>query len=159
MVWRESYKLSWSDFKGEPNYEVSASAITAYGISFRFSITEKDAHIMSFTTEVLCHFYPEKSWYKPDERSDTLLKHEQLHFDITELHARKLRYAIAELKVSKSLKKELKTLNNRVNKALTAMQKRYDDETNYSRNDESQIKWQTFVSEELEKLSQFKSKP
>lgn len=58
MSWNASYKLSWSDFKGKPDQSVSAVAITASGISFGFSTKETDSKIISFSTEVFCHFFP-----------------------------------------------------------------------------------------------------
>lgn len=157
MSWNESYKLSWADFKGEPNHNVSAVAITASGISFGFSVRETDSEVVGFTTEVFCHFYPEQSWYKPDIADAHVLGHEQLHFDITELHARKFRQRISMLKVSNTIKSELRQLNKTINKELSEMQNRYDAESNYSRDFENQAKWKNFVAEELEKLSKYKS--
>ena len=157
MSWNASYKLSWSDFKGKPDQSVSAVAITASGISFGFSTKETDSKIISFSTEVFCHFYPEQSWYKPNIADAHVLGHEQLHFDITELHVRKFRKRISLLKVSNTIKGELRELNKTINKELAAMQDNYDAETNYSRNIENQSKWKTYISDELEKLSKYKS--
>ncbi len=157
MSWNESYKLSWADFNGKPDYGVSAVAITASGISFGFSVKESDSRVISFTTEVFCHFYPEQSWYKPDVADAHVLGHEQLHFDITELHARKFRHRISQLKLSNNIKKELRELNKAVNKELSLLQNKYDTESNYSRNFENQAKWKTYIAEELKKFSKYKS--
>lgn len=157
MSWSESYKLSWADFKGEPNHSVSAVAITASGISFGFSVKETGSRVVSFKTEVFCHFYPEQSWYKPDRADVHVLGHEQLHFDITELHVRKFRQRISQLKVSNSIKSELRQLNRTINKELAAMQDKYDAESDFSRHFENQEKWQHFVVNELKKLSKYKS--
>jgi len=157
MSWNESYKLSWTDFKGQPNHKVSAVAITASGISFGFSVRETDSRVISFTTEVFCHFYPEQSWYKPDRADTHVLGHEQLHFNITELYARKFRQYISLLKVSNTIKSELRQLNKTINKELAAMQDKYDTETNYSRNFENQTKWKAYIAEELKKFSKYKS--
>lgn len=158
MSWSESYKLSWADFEGKPNYQVNAVAITASGISFGFSVKETNSKIVSFTTEVFCHFYPEQSWYKPAVADAHVLGHEQLHFNITELYARKFRQRISKLKVSNTIKTELRQLNKTINKELADMQDKYDAETNYSRNFENQSKWESYISEELKKLSKYKSK-
>lgn len=157
MSWSESYKLSWADFKGEPNHSVSAVAITASGISFGFSVRETDTKVVDFKTEVFCHFYPEQSWYKPERADAHVLGHEQLHFDITELHVRKFRQRISQLKVSNSIKNELRQLNRTINKELAAMQDKYDAESDFSRHFENQEKWQHFVANELKKLSKYKS--
>ena len=157
MSWNASYKLSWADFKGQPNHRVSAVAITASGISFGFSVRETDSKVIGFTAEVFCHFYPEQSWYKPNLADNHVLGHEQLHFDITELHVRKFRQRISELKVSNTIKSELRQLNKTINKELAAMQDKYDTETNYSRNFENQATWKTYIADELNKLSKYKS--
>ncbi|SFZ92792.1 protein of unknown function [Flaviramulus basaltis] len=158
ISWNESYKLSWSDFKAKPDNNTSAVAITASGITFGFSVTQTDRNdVVSFSTEVYAHFYPEQSWYKVEQADTHVLGHEQLHFDITELHARKFRQLISLLKISNSIRNELKQLHNTINKELAELQNKYDDETNYSRNFEAQQKWKTYIEAELKKLSEFKS--
>lgn len=157
LSWNESYELSWIDFKGKPNNTVSATAVTVSGISFGFSISESNSQPISFTTEVHAHFYPEKSWFKPMLANNHVLGHEQLHFDITELHARKFRQQISKLKISNTIKNDLSNLRNEINKALEKMQNNYDTETNFSRQVEFQSKWQLYIDEELEKLSKYKS--
>lgn len=158
LSWDASYKLSWSDFKAEPPVTDSAAAVTASGITFGFSIRQTDKNqVVSFTSDVHAHFYPEQSWYKIEVADDHILGHEQLHFDITELYARKFRYRISQLNVSNSIRKQLKKIHNDINKELSQLQNKYDDETDYSRNYESQAKWRIFIEAQLEKFSKFKS--
>lgn len=158
LSWDASYKLSWSDFKDKPNRNSSAVAITASGITFGFSIIQTDKNdVVSFTSEVHAHFYPEQSWYKIERADNHILGHEQLHFDITELYARKFRYRINQLKVSNSLRRQLKKIHNAINAELSQMQNEYDDETDFSRNFKSQAKWKIYVDTELKKFSKYKS--
>ncbi|GAA3589397.1 DUF922 domain-containing protein [Flavivirga amylovorans] len=157
MSWNESYKLSWTDFKDTPDKNTSAVAITASGITFGFSVNMTDNRVVGFTSDVHAHFYPEKSWYKKEQADNHVLGHEQLHFDITELHARKFRYRIDQVKVSNSVRSQLKTIHNAINKELSQMQNRYDSETNYSRNMEAQTKWKLYIVDELKKFSKYKS--
>ena len=157
LSWNESYRLTWEDFKGEPNHRISAVAITASGISFGFSVKRTDTDVISFTTNVFTHFYPEQSWYKPDFADAHVLGHEQLHFDITELYARKFRERIGRLTVSNAIRTELKNLNESINKELAAMQDMYDNETDYSRNFEQQARWKVYIANALQKLSKYKS--
>ena len=158
MSWDASYKLSWTDFKAKPNTNVNAVAITASGITFGFSITKTDDNeVVGFTSDVHAHFYPEQSWYKKERADSHILGHEQLHFDITELYARKFRQRINHLKTSNSIRKELKAIHSAILKELSRTQDRYDVETNYSIHSESQTIWQTYIAVELDKLSKFKS--
>lgn len=155
--WSESYKLSWKDFEGNPDNNSGAAATTASGIIFGYSMQETNTEVVSFTTEIHAQFYPEKSWFKPKLATIYLLAHEQLHFDITELHARKFRYEVSLLKVSKTIKNDLKALNKKINKQLALMQQAYDGETSHSRNKEAQVKWNAYIAKELQKLEQYKS--
>lgn len=158
LTWNDSYKLSWQDFKAKPNFADSAVAITASGITFGFSITQTDRdEVVSFSSEVHAHFYPEESWYKIERADDHILGHEQLHFDITELFARKFRYQISQLKLSNSIRRQLKKIHNDINSELSQMQKKYDKETDFSRNFEFQAKWKIFIDAELKRFSKFKS--
>jgi len=88
--------------------------------------------------------------------NEIVLAHEQLHFDITELHARKLRYNIDTFKFSIDIKSEMNNLQIKANQELEAMQKQYDNETNYSINVDVQKKWQIFIQGELKKLDAYK---
>ena len=157
IPWSEDYKLSWSDFKASPIKEQNAVAITASGITFGFSIKKTDTKVISFTTKVDAHFYPEQSWYKPERVNNHVLGHEQLHFNITELFARKFRQRMAALIVSINIKNELRTLHKSIQKELAQLQDLYDREADYSRNIENQAKWEAYIASELEKFSKYKS--
>jgi hypothetical protein len=158
LSWNISYRLSWDDFKAKPNKTSSTVAITASGITFGFSLTQTDRNeVVSFKTDVHAHFYPEQSWYKMTLADNHVLGHEQLHFDITELFARKFRLRISQLKTSNSIKKELKQGHNNILKELEQMQNKYDNESDYSRNFEAQANWKIYVEAELKKHNQYKS--
>ena len=104
------------------------------------------------------HTFTQKNPGIKKEQADShVLGHEQLHFDITELYARKFRHLIDQIKVSNSVRGQLKTLHNTINKELSQLQNKYDSETNYSRNVDAQTKWKTYIADELEKFSKYKS--
>ncbi|GAA4269752.1 DUF922 domain-containing protein [Hyunsoonleella aestuarii] len=158
ITWSKDTKLAWEDFKAKPKTDSSAVAITASGITFGFSIKSTDKNeVLSFNTDVNAYFYPEQSWYKPERATKDVLGHEQLHFSITELHARKFRARIEQLKVSNRIRVELKKLQSTINRELAEMQNRYDFETDFSRNKENQEKWHRFVNAELNKYDNYKS--
>ena len=158
MSWSETKKLTWKDFKAEPNQKSDAVALTASGITFGFSIKTSDKRVVGFSTTVESHFYPNKSWYFKEKCSDLILRHEQLHFDITELYARKFREKISKLQANRNIKKQLNGLHASINNELNKTQKRYDEETDHSINEAAQNHWENFIAKELMKLEQFKSK-
>lgn len=156
ILWSEDYRLDWSDFKGAPNYNSDAVAITASGLSFGLTAKTTSSKLLEFTATVEARFYPDQSWYKKEHVNNIILAHEQLHFDITELHARKFRKQIAETNFTVNIKSELNHLNKKINKELKAYQEKYDSESNYSRTIEAQKQWQILIKQELKKLSKYK---
>lgn len=157
ILWNETYKLSWNDFRDKPDPNVDVVAITASGMTFKYSIKKSNDLIVGFTTEVETNFYPEKSWYKVERANAHILAHEQLHFDITELHSRKFRQQISLLSISEDLAKHLDALYIEIKNDLKGMQNLYDSETDYSRQVESQTRWQQQIDLELSNLSKFKT--
>lgn len=159
VSWHENHKLKWTDFQAKPDTSSNAAAVTASGITFSYTIQKSNIRgINGFKTKVFAHFYPEHSWCKKELIDNHILKHEQFHFNITELHVRYLRKKISKLKPSKSIVKELDALHKQANIDLDSMQKRYDEESNYSINKQGQQKWIVFVNNELKKLEEYKSK-
>ena len=155
IQWSEAYRLSWSDFKAEANYEVGWAATTSSGMTHEYSgsITGDE---VTYESKVRCYFYPYNSWYKKELATENLLLHEQLHFDIAEIHARKLRKRIANKNFTKDLKKEMTALYTLTNNEMKRMQHRYDEVTDYSLNKEKQKEWEGIIKRELERLSAYK---
>lgn len=102
--------------------------------------------------EAVLNFNPSLSWVKTEHETTELLKHEQVHFDIGKLC---LKEFIAEYKKlvlePKNYSSQIRVLFNQVLDKYKAMQLLYDQETNHSQNMEQQIKWNAFVSEQLNK--------
>ncbi|MBT8245082.1 MAG: DUF922 domain-containing protein [Winogradskyella sp.] len=157
MSWQAEKPILWKNFKGKPNRNNDAAAQTVSGISFGFSIGKTGNTITDFTTNVECLFYPTESWYKPEVATPYILKHEQLHFDITELHALLLRKKISKIKPSARLKSQLNDLYKSISRDSYKMQQRYDDETNHSINKEKQAAWNLYIAKALKKLEAYKT--
>lgn len=158
LSWKNSRPLTWADFKARPQSNSSAVAQTSSGISFGYSLKTRDGRIVDYTTIVQAHFYPNKSWYLKDKADGYILKHEQLHFNITELYARRFRKRLKSIRINQNLKQQLANLQNDINKAVKETQKRYDAETNHSINSEAQKAWEGTIAKELKNLQEFSSK-
>ncbi len=157
LSWSEAYKLTWEDFQGTPDQNSEAVAVTASGITFSYSIKKTKTKVLSFKTKIKAHFYPEYSWCKKGEVDDHILSHEQLHFDITELHSRLFKEKVEALRPSHNVAEMLQGHHKTINENLENMQNKYDSESNYSIDKEGQAKWQSFVEKELKRLSKYKS--
>lgn len=155
MTWDANYRLEWTDFKGPPDFTSDAVAITASGISSNFSARTTATRLVDYSANITANFYPEKSWFKPGKVNEVVLAHEQLHFDITELYARKLRREIDNYNFSLNIKKEMRRLQNQINSELEALQEQYDTETNFSMNVEVQKQWQIRIKQALDELSDY----
>lgn len=148
ILWKNEKRLSWSDFKAEPSNQGSAAAITASGISYQFSTMEANGDFeLDYTVNT--YFYPNKSWYHPALCDEVILSHEQLHFDITELFARKMREILSATKFTKNVKSEVRAIYRKINNELAEFQNRYDDETNFSRDREMQSIWNKKIEDAL----------
>ena len=140
IPWSEK-RLTWKDFRGAAPLSDRVAATTASGISYQFS-TSGTRNSFKVDFEISTHFYPNESWYKPDLCDDVILSHEQLHFDISELFARKLRKGFSEATFThENVKQKIKALYKRNNRELNDFQNQYDTETNFSREREQQLIW------------------
>ncbi len=157
MTWNESRKLTWSDFKANPDENSDAVALTASGITFGYSVKTSGRRIIDFSYTAEAHFYPNKSWYIKNKGDNYILSHEQLHFDITELYVRKFRQELERLVVNQNVKQQMNQIHLAINEALDKTQGNYDAQTNHSINVEAQKYWQNFIEQELEKLDKYKS--
>jgi len=155
--WNDTRKLSWTDFKGPIEVESDAAAVTASGITFSFAIRKTDDKITNFEAQAEAHFYTQKSWFIKDRCNNYILAHEQLHFDITELHVRIFRYRLEQLQVSQHIKTQLNALHREINKELAEMQNQYDAQSQNSIHKEEQVKWEAYVAENLKKFEAYKS--
>lgn len=151
--WFDNKPLKWSNFKGNVDGSSKYAALTASGIYYSYETT-KDGELI-FTIE--SHFDPKNSWVKKEKKNDKLLEHEQRHFDITELYARKLKKEISEreFSYSKSLQKKLNKLYQNWVGRLNTEQKSYDKETKHHLNQEGQKKWNKRINAELDKLKDY----
>lgn len=156
VSWRPSLELEWKDFKAESKPGSDVVAVTASGLSFGFSVQKSDHRLIDYDYEVKAHFYPNKSWYLKQRVTEVVLDHERLHFDITELFARKFRQRIANTKFTLNIDKEMEVIHRTILQELTAFQNEYDTETRHSQNIKTQKEWQTLVTLEIEKLAYYK---
>ncbi len=148
ILWSADQKLQWADFKGRPFKTAWAAAVTASGIAYQFSSVQEGGRFQLDIT-INSYFYPNESWYQPKLCNDLILSHEQLHFDISELFARKMRKRIAAANFTNNVKAEVKSIYKKILKELNEFQNKYDYETNFSRNTEKQLQWNKEIEKAL----------
>ena len=148
IEWTKDYQLQWSDFKATTASGNGFVASTSSGIAFSYSYREVNGE-KNIKVNVTCNFYPQKSWYSKKDASDYILKHEQTHFDISELHKRIFNKRIDETQFSDDMKKELEVLFYQIEDERVAMQRKFDNESDHSKNNEKELEWEAYVAQQL----------
>ncbi len=151
LTWSESRPLTWDDFKGNPVTSNTHHALTAANLAVDAGCANG-----KITFDVKCVFLPEESWSK-NKNSVALLKHEQLHFDLTEVHARQLRKNLRALDSNcNNLKQNLTTVVSAAFKEWKAEQNKFDEDSNHGLNKEQATIWESNISQRLTDLQAFK---
>jgi hypothetical protein len=133
--WSASRKLTWDDFQARPDVNSPMVALTSSTIKIEFGFNDK-----LFTHSISCRFNKQKSWVT--RKNDYILKHEQGHFDITEIHARILKKELLAYKFNgKTVNKDINDIYNDVMKQHVSTQQTYDLQTNHSIDSTKQRLW------------------
>lgn len=150
LEWREHEKLSWEVYDAEPTEDSFGDAGTAVKIKAKPYLVSGRIYY-----SVYALFNKKKSWCK--RKSDELLAHEQLHFDIAELTARNVRRAVEQMQ--KDNVDDIKTFNENINKILLKsndLDAQYDEDTFHGLIQEKQQEWEEKVAEQLYALKAYK---
>ena len=146
ILHNDNVELVWADFEARAVRKSPYAANTSSGFSFNTEIVGDSLKITLY-----CEFHKNESWVKKGQSNPSLLKHEQGHFNITELHCRNMRQQIQEGQFSfNDLNKRISKILKSENKALNTAQKKYDKETNHNLNIEIQRKWDKYILDQLE---------
>ena len=153
-IWNNSEKLQWKDFKNKFNKHTPSGAASNVDFDYSPSLLNED----SMRILIEAKFNTFESWYSPNDTSNYGLAHEQLHFDIAEIFARKFRQEVSVFNDSLNYMAVLETLRFKF-KILYAQynsfQAEYDLETNHSINTTKQVNWSKKISADLEALKEF----
>ena len=156
VPWSRTFPLSWSDFKGPAPSGGIEGARTVYELNY-----EWQCRGTAFQYVVTAEFLPARSWVKPTvvvdpAESARVLGHEQTHFNVTEVFARRMRRYFSELYNPCAQTEEvLRTAVDRYVSDEAAMQKRYDDDTRYGLDVARQRIWERDVLGMLKELEKF----
>jgi hypothetical protein len=99
ILWQENKKLKIQDFKADNkdtvkvNQQQFLGAISAIRIEYSSFQRNKNS-VPDFSIKT--YFDPNESWMLL--KNDYVLQHEQIHFDLTELYARKMRKSVESLR-------------------------------------------------------------
>lgn len=148
--WSAARRLRWSDFRGQPPSRGEEGAKTAYALFYAWKCRGE-----AFEFRVIAAFRPRLSWVKAvivhdSAQSRSALGHEQTHFDLTEMHARKMRqYFNALPDACRKTDQELTAVARRLLQEEKEEQQRYDAQTEHGLHAAQQATWSRDVAKRL----------
>ena len=153
IPWHHERLLTWDDFQGPPKRHTDAAASTSTSLGISYQIVNGE-----LTCQITCHFSKPKSW--GSLKTDYILAHEQAHFDITEIYARKLHEALSNYKLSrKNYQQDIGRIYNEIVDGKEAMQKAYDGESDHSRKRKQQTEWLEKIDQLLDETAPYAAYP
>ncbi|HXB39783.1 MAG TPA: hypothetical protein VNZ49_04525 [Bacteroidia bacterium] len=153
ITWSKDRKLTWADYRGKPKKRFAAAS-TVYSLGRKVFV--QDGKTLA---RICAYFYCKDSWKKDDWINQSVLDHEQKHFDIVELFCRRIRKQITTMTFSdfKDAEAKVDSLYQVYNKAMDVFQDKYDDETDGSMNGDAQRKWEKKIDNEIASLEKYQS--
>jgi Bacterial protein of unknown function (DUF922) len=150
LQWSASRRLDWNDFKSSPDDNSGNAALTSSTIGFKYNYDSEKG----FSYTINCLFEKNSSWGRV--KTDYILSHEQGHFDIAEIYARKLYKTVQGFRFNpRTARKEVPAMYHQIMKDLAAKQAEYDTDTDFSRDKEEQADWLLKIRAELDNLQPY----
>lgn len=148
FFWQKGYPLQWEHFQGKPDpSDLVHGAVTYAGIDVKVEKLEPWSGIITFKATAI--FDQALSWVNPAKKDTRLLAHEQLHFDIAEVYARRLEKKLNSLRLTQGDKSKVKRLHQRYTQAQLAFQESYDKETLHGIKHREQQAWRRKIDQLL----------
>jgi len=91
LCWSDSTQLKWSDFMGLPSPSSNLRALSTTSIECDYFFSDT-----CLNYKVTALFFQQDSWAL--DSSKYLLEHEKMHFNLTEIYARKIRKYLSQAK-------------------------------------------------------------
>jgi hypothetical protein len=153
IPWKARRSLVWEDFRSEPRKDGDAVASTSTSLGLSYQVREG-----KLTYHITCDFAKDKSW--GSLKTAYILAHEQAHFDITELHARKLYEALYNYELNpKTVKADIGAIYTRIVNEKEQMQHSYDGQSDHSRKRIRQAEWLEKIEQMLADTEAFATYP
>jgi hypothetical protein len=152
IQWSATRPLKWDDFLA--GYNIGYDAHTYSKIRYSFHKQPVDGkYLIDFEVQSL--FVPNQSWIKQGKETDTLLRHEQQHFDICELYTRKLYLSLTKHNYTSNYRNEIRSIAAGIFKELKQTQANYDAETQHFFNKAAQAAWEELIRQQLAQTAKY----
>lgn len=147
LHWSKDRKLTWDDFQGEQGDSINAAITVA-------AFTTNSKYLTDSTISVVVNavFYKSESWVNKKHQTFYNLNHEQRHFDIAEVYARKANEKLKKYKFNRStVISDIQKIFYYYSKERDKMQELYDKETTFPNvNSKKQKEWDAKIDKWLQ---------
>jgi len=142
--WDKENGLTWDDFQGPTPIFTTYAAVISCKLYLEYdSVNNK---FLAYAGQ-----HNKRSWTKEDiSDSEDGLRHEQYHFNIAEIHSRRLNRYLDSF--PNAIFDEVKLRKSEIDNELSVMQTNYDDDTDHSLIEEEQNYWEYKIDTELMEL-------
>jgi hypothetical protein len=148
ILYNVNKQLAIADFKGKPDMSSVGVGATFSGIQVSMEGQSGNGK-MEVKVLMLVYFDKSQSWMKPEGQDERVLKHEQIHFDLTAIYACKMYQAILKEKFnSKNVKQRIHEIHDKLIDELQARQALYDKQTQHGTIAEQQKTWAENITKE-----------
>ncbi|MEX1189464.1 MAG: DUF922 domain-containing protein [Bacteroidia bacterium] len=152
IFWAKEMKLTRADFHAPEPRRTPYAGYSTTVILMDYEVESQQKKLIQAKFNIRAGFNKKKSWISESSRSnpDRILMHEQVHFDISELTARRLRVSLEKNRFSANFRKEIAQIYEDQIEKGQEMQEKYDRETKHGLDREKQKQWELKVSQLLE---------
>ncbi|RYY45809.1 MAG: hypothetical protein EOO06_15785 [Chitinophagaceae bacterium] len=153
IYYNPSYALNWKDFKGTPDNNAPAAAITASGFGYKADFKSVGTK-SQLNVAVYCYFSKKNSWVKPGRTTEYILNHEQHHFDISFIAANMFADRLKVAGINRSnYNSILPKVYNECVALMNKMQNEYDGQTKNGQLQEAQAQWNELVRTKVKAIT------
>lgn len=139
-------QIQWSSFKGAPNSDISGAKISTL---FILKVRRVNKWNGTLLFKAFALMDPSKSWVKPGYADQYTLLHEQTHFNITQICAKKLQAELNQMKLKSRKSAMIEVTLTKWQSKMEVLQEQYDLETMYGNDTEAQKLWNEKIIAEL----------
>ncbi|MFY8186844.1 MAG: hypothetical protein ACOVLC_02680 [Flavobacterium sp.] len=166
IIWNKQRKINWDDFKSETKSDVLTyqEALAYISLSIKFYPKEISCETLA-NVKIVAVMNKMKSWVGvKTEDKDGGLNHEQTHFNIAELYARKIRKEISDYLIdNKCNMQNVAEIYHKLSREHLKVQYLYDKEVRMCDDEsvilcfnlEKQKEWDFKIAKELEELKDY----
>ncbi|RIV27155.1 hypothetical protein DYU11_02235 [Fibrisoma montanum] len=145
LHWSATRRLKLSDFHGDPQ---PGQGISEFYYQLGYDVQPTLIRNRPII-DAYCLMFRNLSWVVESARTEQTLQYNQILFDLVEVHARRMKTKLIELKADRHFKDLAKQIEYRTNAELTAQVNQFRAETNGGNSFQALERWQQKVAQML----------